>query len=164
MTTRIRLFSALLLLLPLALTACDTVEDGEDHPEPLGVQLLVAEDVAYQVFNADQITCDEAPCGLDVVVGTETLVIVHFLDSEGNVIPDAAIDDDASLRLTMGDGQVASAEVVGGSGFRFRLGGVGVGTTTLVLELMHGDHADFTTPPPSTGDAIPIRVAELTKG
>ncbi len=115
-------------------------EKNHDHFEPRGLILRVGTDsVVYDngVVNGS----------LTVKAGEETdLISLDFILEDGE--RETPTDDDFSLDYTIGDTTVASVEQHEADGpWKFHIDGRKAGTTTLTLQLMHVDHADFTAKP-----------------
>ena len=90
---------------------------------------------------------------IEVGHGKETpLLTARFLDESGQTFTP---HDELSLGFQMGDESIAKIDRHPDDGhWNFHVVGVAEGETTLVIQLLHGDHADFV----STG--IPVHVDE----
>ncbi len=74
---------------------------------------------------------------------TSTL-LVKFYDADGDEF--TPTEAASSLNLEISDGSVAEKVLFTGKPWEFAIKGKKVGQTTLLIKLMHGDHADFTAP------------------
>jgi hypothetical protein len=131
----------LAVVLAVSFSACDWVDEHDEHTE--------AEGLILRIDGVDSVTVREAQVTgrLLVSVGETTpLVQVVFLDHDGDEIRAADIEEDSKLAWQVLNPQVASVSQPTGQPWAFRLEGTTVDTTSLRLMLMHGDHADFTTP------------------
>ncbi len=98
--------------------------------------------------------------GQDLVIVKEGTVksgqITVNVDSQTPTIKAVFLDEDddefepheegSSLAFEFGSNETAEAVMVDGKQWEFVVNGKKVGTTTLVVKLMHGDHSDFLTP------------------
>ena len=145
-----------LLFLGLLPTGCDDgLSSDEEHATAEG---FVLEDESgnkvYRQFkgaSSDTIT---------TIVGETLELSVHFLDDDGNEIEheededeghddhDDQADEEDGLRISENDTAIAKIEVEEEEEEHHEMGihiiGVSEGSTSFKLELMHGDHADFT--------------------
>ena len=126
------------------ISACDSTDvhddDHDDHAEVEGLML--------RANGQTLVTVDEGEVSgtITVPVGDETaLILVEFMDHDGDEVH---VDEDPDLSLghVIGDDSIIEWEQHEGEDYEFHLKGLSAGTTTLVLELRHGDHADFRTP------------------
>ena len=152
------------LFLPFALAACSdnpVDDDHDDHAEAEGMALVINGVEVYRVLQG-QVSCAQEPCGVTVSPGDETpLITVEFLDADGDEIHAEDLDDGSGLGYEIADETIAAVEQHAEDGaWRFHIQGLQAGTTRMQVMLMHGDHADFTTPPLSNPDAVTIRVQE----
>jgi len=145
----------ILLFLGLIPSGCDDgVSPEEGHSKAKGF-VLEGEggDEIYSQFkgaSSDTIT---------IIVGETLEFSVHFLDDDGNEIDEEGEDeghdnhDDQAdevdgLRISENDTAIAKIEVEEEEEehheMRIHIIGVSEGSTSFKLELMHGNHADFT--------------------
>ncbi len=168
MNTKYYPFSTLFVLLAATLmffAACDNAVDDDghsDHAEAHGLRLTLNGVNVYQVLEGE-VSCSSAPCGITISEGEETaLISATFLDHDGDALSEAQLNEDQfSLGHEFETAGVAEFEQHDEDGkWRFHIHGEAAGTTAFQLKLMHGDHADFTTPPVSNENAIQITVTE----
>lgn len=125
------------------ISACDSTDvDDDDHSDHAEVEGLT-----LRANGVTLVTVDEgvAEGTINVPLGDETaLIFVQFIDHDGDVL---TIDDpEFSLGHTIGNTSTIEWEQHEGEDYEFHLKGLSAGSTTLTLELLHGDHADFRTP------------------
>ena len=165
MSTRLLYFLPALCLLAatLTLSACDNPvdDDHDDHAEVHGLLLELNGVEVYRVLEG-QVTCAQTPCGITVVEGEETaLISVEFLAEDGDHIHGEDLDEAFGLGYEIADPSVAEFEQHDEDGkWRFHIHGEQAGETRMQLQLLHNNHADFTTPPLESADAIVVRVTE----
>tara|TARA_B100000586_G_scaffold123515_1_gene89158 strand:- start:623 stop:1090 length:468 start_codon:yes stop_codon:yes gene_type:complete len=133
----------ILLFLGLIPSGCDDgVSPEEEHTKAKGF-VLEGEGggEVYRQFkgaSSDTIT---------IIVGETLELSVHFLDDDGNEIEHEE-DEEDGLRISENDTAIAKIEVEEEEEEHHEMGihiiGVSEGSTSFKLELMHGDHADFT--------------------
>ena len=125
----------------LALAACGTDPDnGEEHHEPEKVELVLSGQVVASYVASTGTWTGE----LEVDVDEETAhITVRFLDEDDEVIQ----GEDLSLRVDVEDESIAEWEQDKPGEFGGHLHGKSEGETDVTFNLMHGDHADFTTKP-----------------
>ena len=143
----------------------DHEEETGTHADADGFVLEVDEAEVYRQFQGEQIG------DLTVGVGEEIEVHVAFLDASGAEIHVGEVEEDEqghseeetfSLSLTDYDAGIISIhlseeeeahaeEEHGEEKWRFEVIGLKAGTTQITLQLLHGDHPDFTA-------ALPIPV------
>lgn len=159
------IYSLLVLLLAVGLTACDdnpVDDDGDDeHASVEGLAVRLNGIVVYQVLEG-AVTCASAPCGITVTEGEETALIrVEFLDRDGDEIHAEDLDEDFSLGYEIEDESIAQFEQHEDDGkWNFHILGAQEGETNMQLQLLHVGHADFTTPPLGSANAITITVTQ----
>ena len=145
-----------LLFLGLLPTGCyDGLSSDEEHATAEG---FVLEDESgnkvYRQFKG------ASPDTITTIVGETLELSVHFLDDDGNEIEheededeghddhDDQADEEDGLRISENDTAIAKIEVEEEEEEHHEMGihiiGVSEGSTSFKLELMHGDHADFT--------------------
>lgn len=132
---------ATFLFLAAATAACDNpVEEHHDeHSDAHGLILLANGSEILRVEGAAVDDTLFVPLG-----GNSSIIEVEFLTEEGEPIHAEDLDDDFGLRLTVADPTVADYEMEGD--WSFVLNGLVQDTTSLVVELLHLEHPDFTTP------------------
>ncbi|MCY3808819.1 MAG: hypothetical protein OXG58_05165 [Gemmatimonadetes bacterium] len=124
----------------LALAACGTDPENGEHHEPEKVELVLSGQVVASYVASTGAWSDE----LEVDVGEETAhFTVRFLDEDDEVIQ----GEDLSLRVDVEDESIAEWEQDKPGEFGGHLHGKSEGETDVTFNLMHGDHADFTTKP-----------------
>jgi len=77
---------------------------------------------------------------------------VTFLDPDGDEF--TPMEEGSYLGLTVANSEIAETDDVSDKPWEFVVKGKKAGETNLTIKLMHGDHADFTTPP------IPVKVSQ----
>ena len=137
------MYLCILLFLGLIPSGCDDgVSPEEEHTKAKGF-VLEGEGggEVYRQFkgaSSDTIT---------IIVGETLELSVHFLDDDGNEIEHEE-DEEDGLRISENDTAIAKIEVEEEEEEHHEMGihiiGVSEGSTSFKLELMHGDHADFT--------------------
>lgn len=159
------LFTLLLCTATLTLAGCDLFgnddhdhdhDHGDEHAEAHGVRLLVDGVNVYTILEGT-VTCDAAPCGLDVAAGASETVELVFLEEDGSPLTAADFDEAFSTEVVVKDAAVAEAA---SSNFRFTLTGQAAGATVLQVRLLHNGHADFTSPPFDETRAIAVQVTQ----
>ena len=161
-TPRFLTYTLAFLFLLGGLAACDSVEaDGDDHAhehtEAHGLRLVLGGTPIYQILQGT-VTCPAAGCGVEVAAGAASGVItVELLAEDGDEIHTDDLDAAFRLGHALQNPALATVQQEDGA-WRFQVHGEQVGTTTLRLDLLHNDHADFSTPPLTSSDAIPVRV------
>ena len=121
-----------------AVAACDNpVTPGGHEEEAHGVSILLGDTEVARYFEGEVTGVLPA-----VAAGAEgALLTVVFLDHDGEAL-DLEHEEEISLRARSANADVADFEV---SGFGGRVQGLSAGSTTIIFDLMHGDHADFST-------------------
>ncbi|MEM6644940.1 MAG: hypothetical protein AAF730_01690 [Bacteroidota bacterium] len=142
MNTRFLSLFALLFTFTF-ISACDSTDvEDDDHEEHADVEGLM-----LRANGATLVTVDEGEVSgsISVPLGDETsLIFVQFMNHDGETV---TIDDpEFSLGYAIGNTSTIEWEQHEGEDYEFHLKGLSAGTTTLTLELLHGDHADFKTP------------------
>ena len=127
---------AAMMSLVAAVAACDNpVTPGQHEEEVHGLSIVEGETEVARYFEGE--ITGELP---DVVAGQEGPVLtLIFLDHDGDAI-DVGSEEGVSLRARPTNAAIADFEV---DGFAGRVQGVAEGSTTIVFDLMHGGHADF---------------------
>lgn len=143
MSTFKSIFSVILVFGLIGLVAaCDNpVEDeqDDDHAEVEGVALMVGGEEVVRVLEGE--VTGELEIAAD---GGSVDVDVEFLDHDGDRIHAEDLDEDFSLGWELSEEGVVTATQTGT--WSFSLTPVSAGVTDLSVQLMHGGHADFTTP------------------
>ncbi len=129
---------AAMISLVAAVAACDNPVTPDQHEEEVeGVAILQGETEVARYFEGE--ITGELP---EVVAGQEgPLLTLVFLDHDGEAV-DVGAEEGVSLRARSANTDIAAFEV---SGFGGRVQGVAEGATTIIFDLMHGGHADFST-------------------
>ena len=134
---RTRRVAAMISLLA-AVAACDNpVTPGEHEEEVHGVSILQGDTEVARYLEG------EVSGALPAVAAGTTgpLLTIVFLDHDGQ--PVAVGDEEGvSLRARSQNTSIADFEV---TDFGGRVVGVAAGSTTIIFDLMHGGHADFST-------------------
>lgn len=139
-----------LFMVLFLLTGCgnedNPVEPHESHNEAEGLLLKAGSDTLVLVQEA------EVKQGkLTVKTGEQTPEIsVIFLAPDGDEF--TPTEEESSLSLEFTDTSIAEAAI--SQEWSFILQGVKAGQTTVEIQLIHGDHADFKTP------LIPVEVSD----
>ena len=141
-TYKLSLISIFILLISFS-TSCSksSTEPMEEHADAEGLTLTLN---GSEVVRVDE---GSVTGSISIPVGTETArITLHFLDHDGEEFtPD---DPDFSLGHSFSNNGIIELKQDAGDGtFNFHLDGIATGTTTLTLELLHGDHPDFQSPP-----------------
>ena len=157
------------LSLVLFAVACEDNNDNseeEGHTDADGFILEANGTEIYREFKGS------TSGSVTLKVGADLDLSVHFLDEDGNEIEHEEEEDDhdhdhgdeeEELRVSGFNASIATVEFVEEDGHNHRkislnlrgqeeeehammleVKGVGAGTTSFKLELMHGDHADYT--------------------
>ncbi len=123
-------------------SACNNpVEHSDDeHAEVFGFIFLMG--------GNEVVTVRDAVVTGSLAVGqgaTTDPIEVEFTDEDGDHVHGEDLDDEFSLNVAVADeGMITISET---GRWTFTITGVEAGETTLTVALMHGDHADITTPP-----------------
>lgn len=125
------------------------VEHAHEHSSAVGCK-LVMNDSTYVTVDGTTITGE-----LHVHEGHSPTVTVWFLDPDGDWFQPHA-DDGFLLDVTVDDTGVLSAVVDTENPWNFTATGVEEGETSLTTAIIHGNHADYTSP------AIPVHVEHHT--
>lgn len=147
----------------LFLSACssnpaDHDDDHDEHAEAHGVQLVHGGAVLYQVLEG-QVSCDAAPCGVQLAVGQQLNDIeVAFFDEDGDELHGEDLGSEFTMTFTLANGSIAA--VVAADRFGLNMTGSTVGTTAMQVVLNHDGHADLTTPPLTDAGAIQVTVTQ----
>ncbi len=126
--------SILLLTLLLVVSACKK-QDNDDHEEVAGFKLIrnstvIAEQNGTLVTGSITLS----------LAGTNGPISVVFVDEDGHDILE--FEEDASLLVTVANATVATVQAGPGE-WQFSLNPQAVGSTTVVVNFMHGTHKDF---------------------
>ena len=152
--SRRHLYSLLSVFILLFAVACeDENEEDPDHTDADGFVLETEDGVqAYKEFKG------AVTGSVSLSVGDTLHFMVHFLDHDGEEIGhddhddhghDDHGDDEDGVRVSGANASVAVVEMIeeehdGHEEKLLQVVGVAKGTTSFKLELMHGDHADYT--------------------
>ena len=140
------LFSVFMLLF---VVACEDENNEDEHHTDADGFILETEDgvEAYKEFKGT------VTGSVSLGVGDTLHFMVHFLDHDGDEIEhddhDDHGDDEDEVRVSGANASVAVVEMIeeehdGHEEKLLQVVGVSKGSTTFKLELMHGDHADYT--------------------
>ena len=152
------LYSLLSVFILLFAVACeDENEEDPDHTDADGFVLETEDGVqAYKELKG------VVTGSVSLAVGDTLHFMVHFLDHDGNEIEhddhddhghddhgDDHGDDEDGVRVSGANASVAVVEMIeeehdGHEEKLLQVVGVAKGSTSFKLELMHGDHADYT--------------------
>tara|TARA_B100000941_G_scaffold227736_1_gene170043 strand:+ start:583 stop:1095 length:513 start_codon:yes stop_codon:yes gene_type:complete len=152
--SRRHLYSLLSVFILLFAVACeDENEEDPDHTDADGFVLETEDGVqAYKEFKG------AVTGSVSLSVGDTLHFMVHFLDHDGEEIGhddhddhghDDHGDDEDGVRVSGANASVAVVEMIeeehdGHEEKLLQVVGVAKGITSFKLELMHGDHADYT--------------------
>lgn len=132
----------------LALAACGTEPDEEEHHEPHEVQLVIGSDV-LATYEVEETSWDGA---LEVDAGAETGQIeVRFLDDDGDELHFDDEDEPAYLEVDIASAAIAEFVPSAPGAFTGKFRGKMEGQTGVTIKLMHGEvgsgHEDLKTTP-----------------
>ena len=152
--SRRHLYSLLSVFIMLFAVACeDENEEDPDHTDADGFVLETEDGVqAYREFKG------AVTGSVSLSVGDTLHFMVNFLDHDGDEIEhddhddhghDDHGDDEDGVRVSGANAAVAVVEMIeeehdGHEEKLLQVVGVAKGSTSFKLELMHGDHADYT--------------------
>ena len=152
--SRRHLYSLLSVFIMLFAVACeDENEEDPDHTDADGFVLETEDGVqAYREFKG------AVTGSVSLSVGDTLHFMVHILDHDGDEIEhddhddhghDDHGDDEDGVRVSGANASVAVVEMIeeehdGHEEKLLQIVGVAKGSTSFKLELMHGDHADYT--------------------
>ena len=133
------------MVLALALGACDSTTEHEEHAEADGVELVIGNQVVASYEVEDQSWDGE----LEVDAGAETAQItVRFVDHDGDEI---SFDEEVYLEAEAANESIAEFELSAPGAFTGKLRGKMEGQTGVTFRLMHGEvgrgHPDLVTTP-----------------
>lgn len=141
---------SILLLAVMALSAVScknsVTDHEEEHPEPYGYRLVMGNIIVAESIPGSEPT-NEFP---ELTAGTESMdVEVYFYDFDKNIFqPD---EPEQSLLVETGDDQIVQIKA-GESKWSFSITALAAGSTSIIINLMHNDHPDF------TSDSIAVQV------
>lgn len=119
--------------------SCSHSHDHDEHAEAYGLVLFDSNNMeVLRVQNGNP--SDSIRVQVDSVTKVYT---VKFLDEKNEVFTPS--DDDLSMKLTFGNGTIASETII--NNWNFTIKGLSVGTTSIRVSLFHDDHADFVSAP-----------------
>ena len=137
----------------LFVVACEDEHD-HDHDEHTDAEGFILENSSgAQVYKEFKGTTQGT---ITVNAGSTLELTVHFLDDDGKEIEHdehEEEEEEGGLKVSGFDSNIAKVEVEEGHGDELNITGVNEGSTSFKLELMHGDHADFT-----SASNVPITV------
>lgn len=126
-------------LVSTLLFSCSHTHDHDDHAEAFGLVLFDANNMeVLRVQNGNP--SDSLRVKVDSVSKVYT---VKFLDEKNELF--TPTDDKVSMKLTFGNGTIASETI--SNKWNFTVKGLSVGTTSMRVSLFHEDHADFVSAP-----------------
>ena len=151
-----------MIMLALTATACGDLLSSEEEGHTDAEGFILEDENGNEIYRE----FEGATTGsISLVIGQELEVSVHFLDHDGNEIEHEEEDDDhdhdhdedaeSELEVSGNDAAIATVEVEGDEGLHIHA--ISAGSTSFTLQLMHGDHADYT-----STSSIPITVTEST--
>ena len=134
--------AVIVFLLMSGLVACSNpAEDDheEEHAEAEGLVLVLGGEEVVRVEEA------EVTGSLTVGAGETTSdITVEFLDEDGNEVHVEDLDEELSLNVDIRGSEIVTVASTGQ--WTFTLEGDEAGDTAIRIQLLHDDHADFTTP------------------
>ena len=123
----------------LALAACGTELEEEEHAEPHEVELVIGSQVIAS-YDVEKHVWEGA---LEVDAGAETGEIeVRFLDDDGEEIHLDDGDEEFSLQVDVADETIAEFVLSAPGAFTGKFRGKMEGQTGVTIKLLHGTHAD----------------------
>ena len=137
----------------LFVVACEDEHDHahDEHTDAEGFVLEKSDGtVVYKQFKG------AVEGSITVTTGGSIDLAVHFLDDDGEEIEHdehEEEEEEGGLKVSGFDSNIAKVEVEEGHGDELNITGVNEGSTSFKLQLMHGDHADFT-----SVSNVPIKV------
>lgn len=130
-------FKTLILFLTLVLltTACKKHDHHDDHEDVAGFKLIrnstvIAEQNGTVVTGSVTLS----------LAGSNAPISVVFIDEDGHDITE--MEEEVSLLVEVANASVATVQAGPGE-WQFNLNPQATGSTTLVVNLMHGTHKDF---------------------
>ena len=138
-------------------------DHDQDHSEVIQIEFRSGSVVIYGYDASDgSVYCDETPCAISHTVGAAPLELdLVLLDEAGDEIGPQMLDEGFGVRLEVEDTGVATvADVSTETSFSARVQAVSVGETAMRVSLLHGDHADLSTPAYEDDRALVIRVTD----
>lgn len=156
---KIKLILCTLIASATLFIACDTTSSGDhdEHQDPFGATLIM-NGVEIATQEGGVITYHEGE-HLELEVGEETnLIQIRWISEDGDrFTPD--VDDGYNLQWSIENENILEVEQHEEDGpWSFHLAGKDSGETTIVFELWHNDHSDFTTLP------FEVHVEEVVSG
>lgn len=127
--------SILLLTLLLVVSACKKHDDHDDHEEVAGFKLVRNSTVIAQQ-NGTVVTGSITLS----LAGTNAPIMVVFIDEDGHDITE--LEEEVTLLVEVASTAVATVQAGPGE-WQFSLTPQATGSTTIVVNLMHGTHKDF---------------------
>lgn len=142
-TKIITLSFAVTLLLAGCNNPASNDDDHEEHSEPHSIEFVMNGETIV-TFNEGDISGH-----FQVDEQSETsLITAEFFDEDGNEIHGEDLSDEYSLAWEIANTDHADIEQHDEDGrWSFHITGKTAGETTVEFQLMHGDHADFSTDP-----------------
>lgn len=132
-------FVLVALVVSLSVSACKSAHD-DDHLDIGSFRILSNGEVVAQQ-NGTTVT------GSITLAreSTSSVMTLEFRDPEGSVL--SITDEDLYLEIDSNNPGVVLAQNSNESRWSFTLTGVGAGSASIVVKLMHGNHADFESRP-----------------
>ena len=133
--------AVIVFLIMSGLVACSNPAEDEDeeHAEVEGLVLVLGGEEVVRVEDA------EVTGALTVEAGETTSdITVEFLDEDGNEVHVEDLDEELSLNVDIRGSEIVTVASTGQ--WMFTLKGDEAGDTAIRVQLLHDDHADFTTP------------------
>lgn len=127
--------SILLLTLLLIASACKKNDHHDDHEEVAGFKLLRNSTIIAQQ-NGTVVTGNITLS----LAGTNDPITVIFVDEDGHDITE--MEEEVTLLIEVASSAVATVQAGPGE-WQFNLAPQAAGSTTVVVNLMHGTHKDF---------------------
>lgn len=130
----------------LLLAGCDNPADNghEEHSDPHSMEFVMNGETIVTYSNDGTISGH-----FHIEEQQETsLITAKFYTEDGDEIHDEDLGDEYSLGWEVGSTDLADIEQHEADGrWSFHVVGKAAGETTVVFQLMHGDHSDFSTDP-----------------
>lgn len=133
------------------LGACSNPLEGEDHEDAVGVDItdMAGGPLASYRISTGTWTIAEG-AAFQLQQGVEREVRIYFVDADDDRFQEPASGAEYTHRVVIAHPSIAAYE---GHDDHGHFEGLAVGSTTAVVQLYHGSHADFATNP-----GMPIEV------
>lgn len=134
----------------------------DEHAAATRVELYDHNALAYAYDATDgTVSCDAEPCLLSIDDSRTALFDLVFKNADGEILAADHLDEDFSLRVEVADPGLATVSAGREQELhRLSVEPVRSGETRLRISLLHGDHADFSTPPFDDTRALLLRTTE----